>query len=179
MFVCAHTKGVNRKWLRLSVQECEHTLVPLFIYTTKNTAVTSHWHRHFKHCFLVQSIPCKAGWHFLISRAYSGNGAESVSDSHRSPLLCNSSYLCCQTLQIPSEQVYDLWSLWATTEIYSSVNITLSWSPSCHLTLLAKNTTELKKKKTVFLPRKTSDRPWITVLSVQYGVEKSDFGNVI
>lgn len=128
-------------------QECEHTLVPRFIYTTKNTALTSHWHRHFKHRFLVQSIPCKARLTLPDQQgAHSGNGAESVSDSHRSLRLCNSSYLCRQTLQIPSKHVNHLWSLWATKEMYRTVNITLSWSPSCHLTLLAKSTTELNKK---------------------------------
>ncbi len=128
-------RSVNTHWYlclytRLKIQQWHHTDI-----VTLNTA---SWYKVYL---------ARPGWHFLISRAYSGNGAESVSDSHRSPLLCNSSYLCRQTLQIPSEQVYDLWSLWATTEIYSSVNITLSWSPSCHLTLLAKSTTELKKIK--------------------------------
>lgn len=89
--------------------------VPLFIYTTKNTAVTSHWHHHFKHCFLVQSIPCKARLTLPDQQgAHSRNGAGSVSDPHRSLLLCNSSYLFWQTLQIPSKQEYDFWNLWAT-----------------------------------------------------------------
>ncbi len=73
--------GSQFKWLTVRSVNT-HTLVPLFIYTTKNTALTSHWHRHFKHRFLVQSIPCKARLTLPVQQAHTLETGRSQSQIH-------------------------------------------------------------------------------------------------
>lgn len=116
-------RGANAHWylrlyMRLKIQRWRHTDITL------NSA---SWYKVYL---------ARPGWHFLINRAHTlRHRVGSASDSHSYA----TAYLCWQILQIPSEQVCNLWSLWAAKDIYSPINIILSWYVSCHPTLFIKN----------------------------------------
>lgn len=126
--------------------------------------VTSHWH-HFKQCFLVQSIPCKARLTLPVQQGAHSQTQGGVS-LRFTALICVGKH--CRFLQ--SKCV--IYGVWATKEVYSPIKIILSWFLSRHLTLLLQEWT--KKDRLVYHE---------SILSTAQGdisnMKKCDFGGVI